>query len=426
MNLRLSYNQYKYGIFGILATAYILVYFHRLCAAVVAVDMMNDFKTGGALMGLLGAAYFYPYAAMQLPAGLLSDSWGPRRTITLFFIIACAGSVIQGMAPTLLWAIVGRALVGVGVAMLFVPTMKILAEWFRAKEFATMTGVLIAMGGVGTLIATSPLALLSNAVGWRFSFIIIGIITIVCAALVWLVVRDRPSLAGFVSADRGPVSGRAIISLREGVKQVMAHPGFWAISAWFFFECAVFFSFGGLWGGPYLMQVYGLTKTESGNILSMLAAGMIIGSPAHGFISNKIVKARKPVIIFSSMMTMLITAVLAFHTDGIPIPVLYLLCLGMGIFTNAIVVVGFTATKELFPVQIAGTSTGLVNLFPFLGGALAQPFLGHLLENRGKIAESFTVAGYKDALLALFISAVIALAASFFIKETIEKNPDNH
>jgi sugar phosphate permease len=425
MNARLSYNQYKYSLFGILATAYILVYFHRLCAAVVAVDMMNDFNAGGALMGLLAAAYFYPYAAMQLPAGLLSDSWGPRRTITLFFIIACLGSLIQGMAPTVAWAIIGRTLVGVGVAMLFVPTMKILAEWFREKEFATMTGLLVAMGGVGTLIATSPLALLSNAVGWRFSFVIIGIITIVCAILVWIVVRDRPSEAGFDVIAHGSYSGKSSISLRDGVKQVISHPGFWAISAWFFFECAIFFSFGGLWGGPYLMQVYGFSKTEAGNILSMLALGMIIGSPAHGYISNKIVRARKPVIILSSIMTLLVTAVLAFHTDGLPAPVLYLLCLGLGIFANAIVVIGFTATKELFPVQIAGTSTGLVNLFPFLGGALAQPFLGYLLERRGRIAEAFTVAGYRDAFFALFIFAIIALAASIFIKETMGTNPDN-
>jgi sugar phosphate permease len=426
MNARLSYNQYKYSLFGILATAYILVYFHRLCAAVVAVDMMKDFNAGGALMGLLAAAYFYPYAAMQLPAGLLSDSWGPRRTITLFFIIACLGSLIQGMAPTVAWAIIGRTLVGVGVAMLFVPTMKILAEWFREKEFATMTGLLVAMGGVGTLIATSPLALLSNAVGWRFSFVIIGIITIVCAILVWIVVRDRPSEAGFDVIAHGSYSGKSSISLRDGVKQVISHPGFWAISAWFFFECAIFFSFGGLWGGPYLMQVYGFSKTEAGNILSMLALGMIIGSPAHGYISNKIVRARKPVIILSSIMTLLVTAVLAFHTDGLPAPVLYLLCLGLGIFANAIVVIGFTATKELFPVQIAGTSTGLVNLFPFLGGALAQPFLGYLLERRGRIAEAFTVAGYRDAFFALFIFAIIALAASIFIKETMGKNPDNY
>ena len=89
--------RYRWLIFWILASGYILVYFHRLCPAVVAVDMMRDLKAGGALTGFLSAAYFYPYAIMQLPAGLLSDSWGPRNTITLFFGIACVGSLLLGL-----------------------------------------------------------------------------------------------------------------------------------------------------------------------------------------------------------------------------------------------------------------------------------------------------------------------------------------
>jgi len=153
-------------IFWILAFGYILVYFHRLCPAVVAVDMMRDLHAGGALLGLLGSAYFYPYALMQLPAGLLSDSWGPRRTITLFFTIAFAGSLLLGFAPSLFWAIVGRTLVGLGVSMLFVPTMKVLAEWFRIREFVTMTAILMAMGGLGSLTAATPLAL----TGWAGGF----------------------------------------------------------------------------------------------------------------------------------------------------------------------------------------------------------------------------------------------------------------
>ena len=92
--------RYRWLIFWILAFSYILVYFHRLCPAVVAVDMMADLQTSGALLGLLSSAYFYPYALMQIPAGLLSDSWGPRRSISLFFLLAFIGSVLLGLAPS--------------------------------------------------------------------------------------------------------------------------------------------------------------------------------------------------------------------------------------------------------------------------------------------------------------------------------------
>ncbi|MBN2160023.1 MAG: MFS transporter [Spirochaetes bacterium] len=421
MRIAMSYNRYRYAIFWVLAVSYILVYFHRLCAAVVAVDMMEDLKTGGALMGMLGAAYYYPYAAMQLPAGLLSDAWGARRTITLFFGIAAVGSIVLGLAPSLSWAIAGRTLVGIGVAMLFVPTLKILSEWFREREFARMTGLLIAMGGVGTLSATFPLALLSNEVGWRNSFVIIGLITMICALLIWILVLDKPGDAGFPPVRKEPPAGGPAITVASAVKLVVSHPRFWTISLWFFFNCVIFFAFSGLWGGPYLMHVHGLTKTESGNILSMIAAGMIIGSSALSYLSDRVFRARKPVIVISSVISLMITAVLAFHTADISVAGLYALCFIMGVFNNAIVTIGFTATKELFPIRIAGTSTGLVNLFPFLGGALAQPFLGYLLERRGRSGDAFLLAGYQDAFLALFISGVIALAASFFIKETMRK-----
>jgi sugar phosphate permease len=411
--------RYRWLIFWILAVSYILVYFHRLCPAVVAIDMMADLEAGGALLGLLGSAYFYPYAIMQLPAGLLSDSWGPRRTITLFFSVAFAGSLLLGLAPSLFWAIVGRTLVGLGVSMLFVPTMKVLAEWFRVREFATMTGILMAMGGIGSLSAATPLALLSTRIGWRFSFVAVGVMTLLLAIIVWLFVRDRPADLGWPSPGEPSESSAPSVGLLEGMKRVLTYPRFWPIAVWFFFDCAVFFSFGGLWGGPYLIHVYGLTKAEAGQILSMLAIGMIVGSPILSLFSNRIFQGRKPVLVLSSSILLCLTGLLAFYTETLSLAGLYLLCLGLGIFSSAIVVIGFTTTKELFPVQIAGTSTGLVNLFPFAGGAVFQPLLGHLLERQGRIDDVFTLIGYKQAFFVLFVCALIAFAATLFLKETL-------
>ena len=411
--------RYRWLIFCILSLGYILVYFHRLCPAVLAVDMMRDLQAGGALTGLLGAAYFYTYAIVQLPAGLLSDSWGPRNTISVFFCIAFLGSLVLGLAPSASWAILGRTLVGLGVAMLFVPTMKILAEWFRPNEFAMMTGILMAMGGIGSLSAATPLALLSNQIGWRYSFVLVGVFTLILALLVWLFVRNRPADMGWPSPSPAPSSERPAIGLMEGLRKVVTHLWFWPLALWFFFDCAIFFAFAGLWGGPYLTQVYGLSKAQAGHILSMLAVGMIVGSPLQSYFSNNVFKARKPVVVLSSFITLGLTAILAFHTDRIPLFGLYFLCLGLGMFSSAVVVIGFTAAKELFPVQIAGTATGVVNLFPFAGGAVSQPVLGYILERRGQIDGAFTLAGYQEAFLVLFCCGILTVLMSFFIKETM-------
>ncbi len=170
------------------------------------------------------------------------------------------------------------------------------------------------------------------------------------------------------------------------------------------------------------MQIYGLDKSQAARILSMLAVGMIIGSPLLSYLSNSVFRARKPLLVISSMVVLALTATLAFLTRQIPVPGLYALCFGLGVFSSAIVVIGFTANKELFPVQMAGTATGIVNLFPFAGGAIFQPVLGIALEHSGRVDGNFTLAGYQKAFLILFACAVVALIASFFVKETL--NPE--
>jgi sugar phosphate permease len=247
------------------------------------------------------------------------------------------------------------------------------------------------------------------------------VLTLVLSVLVWFLVRDRPAELGLPSPVPQTGGGGRSISLTEAVRRVLASPHFWPVAVWFFFDCGVFFSFGGLWGGPYLMQVYGLNKSEAGRILSMIAVGMVVGSPFLSYLSSNVFKARKPVIVLSSVVVLGLTALLAFFTAGLSVPALYLICLGLGIFASAVVVVGFTTNKELFPVQMAGTATGLVNLFPFAGGAVFQPVLGWILERAGREGSSFTLAGYQSAFLVLFGCALVALTASLLLKETMSR-----
>lgn len=410
--------RYRWLIFWILAFGYILVFFHRLCPAVVATDIMNDLHASGALIGFLSSAYFYPYALMQLPTGLLSDSWGPRRTITLFLCLACAGSVLLGLSQSPAVALIGRGLVGLGVSTLFVCTLKILAEWFSIREFTGMTGLLMAMGGVGSLSAATPLALASTWLGWRLSFVAVGAVTVILAVLVWRFVRDRPSDLGWPAPAEHAATSSQSVRLADGVRHVLGRPAFWPLAVWFFCKYGIFTAFAGLWGGPFMMQVYGASKSQAGGILSLVALGMIIGSPLMGYFSNSLLKGRKPVLILASGVIVVITAALAFFTANLSLTLLGVICFGLGIFASAVAVIGFTGARELFPATIAGTCFGLLNLFPFAGGALLQPLLGSILEKQGKIGQAFTVEGYRQAFFVLFCFAVAALVSSLFVKET--------
>ncbi len=428
-NLAFKVLRFRWLLFLVLALAYFFVYFHRLALSVVADDLIKEFQTTASIMGLLGSVYFYCYAAMQFPAGLLSDSLGPRKSVTFFLIIASAGSIIFGFAPTIKMAFIGRVMVGLGVSMVFIPTMKIFSQWFRTHEFAFMTGIFNAVGGVGVLAATWLLALMTSLLGWRVSFELIGVCTFIVVALVWFVVRDRPADMGWPSIaeidheDEGTSQIPQQIPLLEGAKRVVSEKYFWPVAIWFFFDCGIFFGFGALWGGPYLMHVYGMTRAEAGTVLSMIAWGMIVGSPPLGFLSDKIMKSRKKPFILCTFLLVIVMAFLNIFPAGLSRPVLYLVFFIFSICASSVVIFGFTNIKELFPVEIAGTSTGMVNLFPFLGGAVFMPLLGRVLDAYPKTAAGgYSLAAYKMLLLILLGASVVSLICTFLMKETF--NPE--
>ncbi len=401
-------------IFALLGFGYWLAYFQRLSPAVIAVDMMRDLAMGATLTGLLAAAYFYPYAFMQIPAGLLADRLGPRKTVTFSCLLAAVASVLFGIANTPAAAVAARAFIGFGISMVFVPTMKILTQWFGASEFALAAGLLMAVGGLGSLSAAAPLAFLSTAVGWRLSFIAAGAVTGLLAVLVWLVVRDRPRS----SEAPGPAQPSGAGEIVSALRQVALCGSFWLLALWFFFDGAIFFSFSGLWGGPYLMQAYGLDKVQAGQILSMVAVGLVLGSPALSYFSEKVLHSRKRVLVGSSAVVVLLAGALCLFPGSLPRPALYMWSFGLGFFSSAVVTVAFASTKEMFPLHLTGTATGFVNVFPFLGAAIMQPLLGAVLEALGGRGAVYGAATYGRAFGLYLACAVAALACALLTSET--------
>jgi len=431
MNTEKRVLNFRWLIFFVLSLAYFFVYFHRLSLSVVANDLAKDFQTTASTIGLLGSIYFYCYAVMQFPAGLLSDSIGPRKTVSFFLLIASAGSILFGFAPNIEVAFAGRVMVGLGVSMVFIPTMKILSRWFRAHEFALMAGILNAVGGAGVLAATWLLALMVAWLGWRVSFELIGGCTLIIVGLGWWIIRDRPEDKGLPSLTEIDRKGEEVatpfiqIGLWEGARRVVSEKYFWPVAIWFFFDCGIFFGFGALWSGPYLMHVYGMTRAKAGAVLSMIAWGMIVGSPVLGFLSDRVLKSRKKVFVLCTSGLTLILVFINIFPSGLSHLVLYILFFIFAIFASSIVVIGFTMTKELFPVEIAGTSVGTVNLFPFLGGAIFMPILGKVLDAYPKSTTGYSIDAYSMILLILLGTSLAALFCTFLMKETFPGEVSN-
>ncbi|MGA1840945.1 MAG: MFS transporter [bacterium] len=416
---------YRWLIFLLLALAYFFVYFHRFALSVVAADIDKAFSPSASLMGILGSVYFYCYAFMQFPAGLISDSLGPRKGVTFFLVIASLGSILFGLATFFWIAVIGRILVGLGVSLVFISTMKILSQWFKAKEFAFMAAVLNAVGGLGILTSTAPLAFMTGFLGWRFSFVIIGFLTFVIALLAWFIVKDKPADKGWPSIEKMENRPEAVnpqpisLSLWEGARRVITEKYFWPVAIWFFFDCGIFFGFGALWSGPYLMHVYGMSQAKAGIILTMLAVGMIGGSPIISLLSDRFLPSKKKLLMLSSAGLFADILFLNIMPKGLSRFVLLVVFLMLSLCSSAIVFVAFTTVKELFPVEIAGTSVGTLNLFPFLGGAVFQPLLGRVLDAYPKSGTSgYPLRAYSAMMLVLLAASVISLLCTFFMKET--------
>ncbi|MBS7623180.1 MFS transporter, partial [Candidatus Bathyarchaeota archaeon] len=153
---------------------YFMGYFHRVSVTVIVEDLMRDFSVSATSLGLFSSLYFYPYAVMQIPAGLLVDSLGPRKTLASFSLLTSIGTLIFALAPTFPAAMLGRAVLGVGVSVAFLCIAKLISSWFDVRSFASLTGLVVSIGNIGALAASAPLALVVTSLGWRSSFLLIA------------------------------------------------------------------------------------------------------------------------------------------------------------------------------------------------------------------------------------------------------------
>lgn len=413
---------YRWAVFGTLAFAYFFVYFHRVSSAVVSADMQTTFQVStAASIALLSSVYFYAYTVMQIPSGLLTDNWGPRKTVILFTLIAAAGALLTGIASTFETVIAGRLLIGIGVAMVYIPTMKILASWYRKNEFASLSGILLAVGNIGALSAAGPLALISDALGWQQVFIILGMITLVLVALVWMITRDRPSdmnlpsiqeieamelgeLAPEVKTTEKIPMGRALkMTFGAGMK-------FWPLAIWFFFMYGSMMVYQGLWAGPFFHDIMGWDRPTYGLVLTFIGIGMILGCPTAGYISDKILKSRKKVLIIGTAVYTIIWAIIWITAGHITSTQAYMAINFAFGFFGGFFVVSYAQLKELFPISIVGTCTAALNIFPFAGGAILQQVSGLMLTNR-------SLESYQGLWLFMLICMIIATVAALLSKE---------
>jgi sugar phosphate permease len=415
--------RYRWVMLGILGMIYFLACLHRISPTIIAKDLVKEFGADATALGLMASAYFYLYAAIQPPVGMLSDSIGPRRVITLFTLISCLGCLVFGLAPNMFITGVGRGLIGIGVGGIFVPGLKLFAHWYRPKEFAGVTGLFLALGNAGNLSASLPLTYLVLLMGWRLSFIGIAVLSLGLGILAWFVLRDRPEDKGWPPVMEAPQPDPAVAggnpvdqSSAKRIQLILKNPAFWIITLSYFFYGGPGLTFQGLWVVPYLTDVHGYTRLQAGGLLMILPLGFIAGAPLIGFLADRVNLGRKWVLVFSLAVSLGCWLVF-FLTGSKPHPyVLIPLFFIMGMFGGGALSLYMTMIKEIFPIELTGTAMGLMNPAAFLATALFQPFTGYLMDAVGRVGAAYPLSAYHQVFTVFLLSMVIGFVLILLLK----------
>ena len=379
------------------ALAFFYAWVLRVSPSVMVEQLMADFNVSGAILGNLSAFYFYAYAALQMPVGIAHDRFGPRRVLTATLLVAGAGCVLFGLAPTVEVAYLGRALIGFGSAFGFVGSMVLAAAWFPARRFALFSGLALGLGIFGGVGGQAPLAYLVEAQGWRASMVMLSGGALVLSILTWLVVRDRPAAA---AGDAHPSPPAPI---RAEFRRVTRRPQTLLISLYALLIAAPPLAFGGLWGVPYTMQVYGQGRPAAAFTVSFILFGYLIGGPAWGWLSDRWGRRKAPLVIAAAFCAVTLGAAL-FGPDLTLSQFRALLFLNG--FGGAAMSVSYALVREHNAASGTGAALGLVNMSAVAGGAIFQPVVGFLLDRYwdGTLVAGARVYGaeaYLDAFLIL-------------------------
>ncbi|AHM57003.1 major facilitator superfamily MFS_1 [Peptoclostridium acidaminophilum DSM 3953] len=407
---------YRWIVWSILAAVYVFVTFHRMSAGVVKNDLESTFNIGAAQFANIGAMYFYAYFIMQIPSGILADKIGPKKTVSIFSIIAAAGSVMFGMAPNLLVAYAGRFLVGIGVSVVFICLIKIQSRWFYSRNFALMIGFVGMSANLGALLAQTPLVVAVGTFGWRSTFIYMGLAMIVFAVLTVLFVKDDPKDMGLPGMDelenRPAVSSD--IKVMPALKSIMSNKRTWIISLSYIGLYTGYVVLLGTFGVSYLMQAYTLEKIQAANYIMTAVVGSAISGLVIGYLSDRF-KTRKIPLLATGGLTLLGWIVLIY--TRMPIGMLAPFMLAFGFVMSGFTMC-WTVGTEVNDRRLAGMATGVVNCIGFLGAAVVPVIMGKILDNY----QATPAVGYEKAYFVLIALMAVSFTASLFTTETKGQN----
>ena len=401
---------YAWLVWALAAVSFGYAFFHRVAPSVMVSDLMAEFAIGGAMLGTLSALYFYPYVLLQIPLGTLLETIGTRLLLSCALSLAAAGSVLFGLAQQVELAYLGRILIGIGSSVGFLGSLALAKRWFPERRFAFLAGLAMFTGMTSGMVAQAPLAYFVDEFGWRSSLMLLGGVGFGLSGLVFLLVRNAPSDQPQITS-----SGFDKAAFFSSLRQAAASREVWKIAFVALTLSGPMLTLGGLWGTPYLIAAYDLSRPDAAFLTSLLLLGWAFGAPSAGWLSDQLGR-RKPILIAGCVMVSALLSVLIFM-PVLPLPVTVAVMVFIGV-AGGTMTSCFALVRDVMPDHLTGAAIGIVNSLTVASGAVLQPVVGLLLDLLAEAGPaSYTAASYRLAFLAILVTALAGLLAAFRLRE---------
>lgn len=391
----------RYPTFGWVFLAFVCGYitsnFLRSANAVISPNLMNDIGLTADQLGLMTSLYYITFAAIQLPMGAALDRYGSRIVIPLLLIPTIVGTLIYANAEVFWHVALGRLLIGIGTAGGLMGAVKTFGNWVPSNRLATTTTSLVAIGSVGGLLSTTPMAVINEAFGWRIIFIGSSIFVAVTAVLIWIFTRDTPEGVAPTRTTGNPFAGYG---------EIYRTPDFLRLTPIYFSQLGTLLAIQTLWAGPFAYDVARYTPAQTGFALLIMGLGTAAGYAVSGPLSDKWGTTH---VIVTAQIVMVSTLSYFVFLPVAPTPTtlgIVYACFGFGASAN---VVMLPQARRMFSPQMSGRAAVALNIFGFLGGFVVQWLMGLVINAFGRDDQGFYLtAGYQSAFAIPLVIAVIA------------------
>lgn len=400
-----TYSKVKWNVWWVLTLSFVLVLFLRMSTAVISDNLSKELGFNSIEISNIASFTLYAYALMQIPAGLIIDKYGARKISSLGMIIAGTGSILFGFIKTIELAYISRIMVGAGTSVILLAMFKIQGNWFKKEEFASASAKFSLIGNLGTVFATFPLVLLTDYLGWRNSFILIGIIGIISGISIYVVVRNNPCEYGFDEVNSKENVKK--INIKQGLTSVLGTRATWHNSFIMFSLVGVTTAFSSLWGVSYIVDIYGVSKSVSAFIVSFLTYGLVFGAIVMNILFKKYKGNKFNIVRIGGLINLFIWVFIVIANDVKPsivfLPVAFFLigCVNMAHLQS------FTDVKFKNKNEYSGLATSIINTAEFMGSGMINLFIGFMIQINGA-----GVIGYKTGFMLFIVMSIITIISS--------------